>query len=468
MYTFLRNKKVIGVSLVFACFLFVGFGCKERLTEYNTSLTIWGVFDLEGDYREVSNIYTEAHPFVEHVTFRKFTIDTYKDDLINALAAGNGPDIFMIHNSWLPAFADKVSVAPQSIVSAQDVRSQFVDVVAADTIRDDQVFALAPSVDSLALYYNKDIFNAAGITSPPETWEEFDDVVTRLTRIGDDGRILQSGAALGTAQNVSRPTDILTALMMQGGAEMRSGQSAAFNRSVGSGSSFINPGRDALLYYTTFARGGSSVYTWNNRQHHSIDSFFEGTTAMTISYSYNYDTIRTKNEKLNFAIAPLPQIDNNTLGQQANYGNYWMYVVAKNRPIPEKRSDEKFQITNDMKVWESWQFLKAFTLAGAGELPLVSSLDGSSYTVELSSDLAATYLAQTKKPAARLDLLEAQKNDQRFGAFALGNLIARSWERNNADAIDGIFFEMIDNVNRGQNIDKVLDLGAQRTTQLLR
>jgi ABC-type glycerol-3-phosphate transport system substrate-binding protein len=58
-------------------------------------------------------------------------------------------------------------------------------------------------MDSMVLYYNKDMFNAAGIVAPPTTWQEFQDDVKKLTLVDATGNIVRSGAAIGTAQNVS-------------------------------------------------------------------------------------------------------------------------------------------------------------------------------------------------------------------------------------------------------------------------
>jgi len=59
-------------------------------------------------------------------------------------------------------------------------------------------------------------------------------------------------------------------------------------------------------------------------------------------------------------------------------------------------------------------------------------------------------LEKTKKPAARRDIIEIQKNDARIGVFAEQNLIAKNWYQADTEAIEAILAEMIDQVNRGQ------------------
>jgi len=54
-----------------------------------------------------------------------------------------------------------------------------------------------------------------------------------------------------------------------------------------------------------------------------------------------------------------------------------------------------------------------------------------------------------KNSAARRDIIESQKTDSNLGPFAAGNLIAKHWYQPDPDAIDKIFVDMIESVNRG-------------------
>src|SRR3989344_3648494 len=77
-----------------------------------------------------------------------------------------------------------------------------------------------------------DIFNSAGITRPPQNWEEFNSDVETITRLDGSGQITQSAAAIGTARNINRSTDLLSALMIQTGVKMTDtdNRSASFAR----------------------------------------------------------------------------------------------------------------------------------------------------------------------------------------------------------------------------------------------
>lgn len=415
---------------------------------YQVSLEIWGVFDDSDVYSELISEYRRINPYIKDIQYRKLSPETYKEDLIDALAAGKGPDIFMIRNSWRGAFENKTAPAPDTLLNEKEYRGALVDVAASDFIAgDNKIYGIPASVDSLALYYNKDLFNAAGISNPPATWDEVMADARQLNTIDQFGSITRSGIALGTGQNINRSSDILTVMMMQLGSEVsnpsRQGQVTLFD----------DGGRKALDFYTQFSRIGSPVYSWNAREHYSIDAFYEGTLAMMINYSWQYETIKQKNAKLSIGIAPLPQFQNTT---PVNLANYWGYAVAKDKPTtvtPTGQGTAPFDTEkqNYLRTFESWQFLKFLAMPHTNKtMTMTNGLTGTTKDVSLGFDPTSTYLNKTHKPAARRDIVTEQQNDVVLSSFVYGNLIAKNKYQGNSEGMDGILIDMIDNVVRGE------------------
>ena len=446
-------------------------GClfKEEPKDYKLTLEVWGVFDDSSDYLSIFKTYQEMNPLINAIRFRKFTIEEYESELLNALAAGQGPDIFMINNAWLTDYKDKIASAPPSLVSEQLFRKTFADVVIEDSLIDGVVWSAPLSVDALALYYNKDLFNAAGITAAPKTWQDFNSIVEKLTKVDSFGNIIQAGASMGTAKNINRSIDILTLLMLQSGAVMTNKESttAVFTSVTGKNSKGdpFSAGFRALEFYTDFARPNKTIYTWNNRQHYSIDSFVEGRVGMMLNYSWHYNTIARKNEKLRFAVAKVPQVNPD---KPVNVANYWTYVVSLNKQQPTDMENASL-ITNKVRIHEAWEFLKYMTMTSKGKFEIIHGISGKSKTVVSSIDPAEDYLKETKKPAARKDLLSKQLADPILEPFAYGALNAHSWKRKNAIAVEGVFAQMIEDVVSGRSdIKSSLFTAASRVNQLLR
>jgi len=383
-------------------------------TTQSATLEFWGVFDDRGAFDKVIKDFQTQNPGIK-VLYRQFSYEEYERSLIDDLAAGTGPDVVMIHNTWLPKHGDKLKVLPatipgqkQPLLTIQDYKTNFVDVAFKDFVFNNQIYGLPLYVDTLALFYNKDILNSAGISRPPQDWEEFNSDVETITRLDGSSQVVQSAAAIGTARNINRSTDLLSALMIQTGVRMTDAdnKSASFDNLVNN----TPVGELALKYYTDFANPSVRTYTWNDVQHYSVDAFIEGKTAMMFNYSHEVEVLKNKASRLNFGVAPMPQVSSTDL---KNYANYWGVGVSSSSKFPN----------------EAWKFVA-----------YLASKEG-----------AQSYLSATLRPSARRDTLELQRNDLDLGVFAVQALSARSWYQIDNIAIETIFADMIDDVNFGRS-----------------
>ena len=471
------NQKIKIISALFligGLLLVSGCGCKQKTgTNYKVSLEVWGILDDGTALQGIFDNYKKINPNVSNIVYKKFDVDTYQQELTNALAAGNGPDIFVINNTWLPSYKDKLVPIPTDnsnpqILNVKKFQDNFVDVAAEDFIDKKQIYAVPLSVDSLALYYNKDLLNQAGITAPPATWSDFESDVQKMTKVDSFGNITQSGAAIGTAYNINRSTDILNLLMLQEGTQMTDDNDLpSFDSYVtNQNGQSVSPGQAALNFYTQFAQVGSLDYTWNPTLHYSVDAFSQGTAAMMLNYSWQAATINSEAPKLNYGVTPVPQFPN---GSKADYANYWGYAVAKNK-IPASSSygatTAAPTATDAERVTEAWKLLTYLTTKPDGTFTGASS-GGVGQQVNNGLDPAAKYLQATNMPAARRDLIQTQLNDPEMAPFAAGNLIDKSWEESNPNSIEAIFASMIDQVNKGQtDTSDAIQAAAQRVRQL--
>jgi len=418
LYTLIIPIIFLGLAAAFP-------GCREPPGK-DVELEFWGVFDDSDIYKALIADFNAAFPKIK-IKYYKKTYQTYENDLLEAMATGRGPDIFMLHHTWLSRYEDKIWAAPSELVSLKELTDNFVDVVADDFVSDSYITALPLSIDTLALYYNKDIFNTAGIPQPPETWEEFLTDVEELTIKDERDNIIRAGAALGAARNVNRSTDILSLLMLQSGAQMVNQErtKATFDQKVED----FYPGQRALEFYTDFVNPLKSVYTWNTRMHYSMDSFSEGQTAMMLNYSYQLPIIRAKSPYLNFGIASMPQIETST--KDVNYANYWGLTVSHNCQESEK----------------AWQFIVWLT----------------------EKENAQKYLELAKKPTARRDLIFWQKDDPDLAVFAEQTLTAYSWEQVDNSSIETILADMIESVVLGRaTIQGAINKAANDITLLMK
>lgn len=429
--------------LVFSFFLaspLLFSGCWEDggvAAPYELTLEVWGVFDDSDAFTEINSAFADKTATVSSVQYRKISSRTedYEKELLDALSAGNGPDVLFFKNTWLLKHQNKIVPLPDSSEKISGFKQTFIDSAFEDFVMGNQIYAMPLFSDNLALFYNKNIFNQAGIASPPRTWKEVSNLVPTLTKIDEFGNIQQSAIALGRSKDpggINRAGDVLMLMMMQKGATLfdsTTGQADFFRHSSLTDSS--NPALQAFDFFMTFSQGGSPNYSWNSKMDYSIDSFRFGKLAMMINYQYMAEDLRMLDPKLNFEVAPVPQDD---LANKASYANYWGLAVSRNKSL--EKNQEKGNYSNQDRINEAWKYIQYITAQ--------SNLPG-----ELT-DPNQNYLEKTGKVAARRDLLEKQKTDPQLGAFALQALFSHSWKQKDDSAVDQILFDMINEVTAGK------------------
>jgi ABC-type glycerol-3-phosphate transport system substrate-binding protein len=418
------------VFVIIGIFIVVVFGLKEPKPKEKIDLEFWSVYDDKDYFSELIKDYERLYPNVS-VKYVKKNFEDYEKDLIDAFAAGRGPDIWSIHNTWLPKHMDKISPLPQNYMTIKEFKDSFVDVAFYDLVLNERIYGLPLYVDNLALYWNKDLFQTNGISDPPSDWDNFVENTKILTKKDNFGNITRAGVSLGTAYNINRSTDIVALLMLQTGTQMNDPDSkkALFNKFVSLDGKPFFAGEEALRFYTDFANPQKEVYTWNPELDYSIDAFYQGESAMMINYSHHIDTIKNKSSYLNFGVAPIPQIKDNKI--DVTYANYWVPTVSAGSNHPD---------------W-AWHFLQTITL----------------------KDSALKYLEKSNKPTARRDLVNSQKDDVYLGVFAKQALTARSWYQIDNVAVENIFADMIESVVLGQaTIKQAIDKAVNQINVLYR
>ncbi|MCR4323331.1 MAG: extracellular solute-binding protein [Candidatus Azambacteria bacterium] len=372
----------------------------DTVTIKKGKLVVWGTVDDAPVFGELIGLFQASNPGIEISYFKKAE-DSYEQDLIRAFAAGVGPDIFSAHHTSLRRYSDLISAAPPEIFPAAEFREQFVDVAQRDFLFGENLFGVPLYVDTLALYYNIDLFNSAGFIFPPKDWDEFTQYSRELTKRKQSGDIIVSGAAIGGGKNVVSASDILNAFMLQNGVVLANEEGKVNFRTSNAGTGLM---ATALEFYTSFARQTSPNYSWSGTSAGDSETMFaQGKVAMMLGYASAKTSIMNKSPRLRFAVAPFPQVKNATI--KRNYANYSGYVVYKNSP-------------NTATAWQFLHFLA-------------------------QKDISA-YYGTSGRPGAQRSVVAIQQKDSQMKVFAEQALSAVSWVQYNAEVVKQVFTDMID------------------------
>ena len=115
---------VFGFAIIIAVLVFSlsRSGSEQALGQVN----VWGTFPASQMDIFVDQFNT-AHNKQVSLSYREISEDTFETTLINALAAGRGPDLIFIPDDLLVKHSDKLFPVPFENFSARDFRDRFVE-----------------------------------------------------------------------------------------------------------------------------------------------------------------------------------------------------------------------------------------------------------------------------------------------------------------------------------------------------
>lgn len=367
---------------------------------------IWGTLN-ERALSAVIRHFAENDGRLSQVTYVEKDPVTYRTELTEALAAGKGPDIFLIEQSYALRDAGKVVGIPEASLSVAQFKDTFVE--AANTfIGTDRIVALPVLVDPLVLYWNKDMLAISGIAAPPEKWSELYSFAERVTKRTDVGVLTKSAIALGEYRNVENAKDILAALILQAGGDITGRDSAGILRPalVPRAADAERATESALRFYTAFSNPSKTSYSWSRALPNSRAAFASSDVALYAGLASEAPLITRANPNLNYGMAVLPQ----TAGARvATTARVYGFAVSGQSKNPQGA------------------LTVAFVLASREPAQFLSEAVG--------------------MPTARRDGLSETGGGQEVARRSA--LIARSWIDPDPERTSGVFRSMIDNVTSG-------------------
>ncbi len=386
----------------------------------SVTLTYWGLWETDQVVAPIIADFEKTHSGVK-ITYVRQSPKQYRERLASSLARGEGPDIFRIHNTWLPMFTKDLAPVPDKTASQLNFKQTFYPVVETDLKRGANYLAIPLEIDGLGLFVNEEIFQAAGLTYPA-SWEELRTTAQRLTVKDADGKIRTAGVALGETANVEHWSDILGLMMLQNGVDLTNPTS--------------NLAQDALTYFRLFSQPPDN--TWDETLDSSILAFAKGEVAMIFAPSWEAFEIKNINPSISFKILPMPQLPGTTV----SWASYWAEGVSA------KSKNQK----------EAFEFLSY--LASKDVMAKLFSLESK---VRLFGE-----------PYSRVDLGQTLVNDPYAGAYIKQAptaqsfyLASRTFDNGLNDKIIKYFEDAINSLDKGVSPQAALETTAKGVQQVL-
>jgi multiple sugar transport system substrate-binding protein len=311
--------------------LVAGLGLMSAGTAKAVEIEYWQyVFDTRiKAMDELIKRFQSANPgiTVKHTTF---PYADYQTKVAAAIPAGQGPDVVQLFYGWLDTFvsAKFVQPLPTDTFPPEMLQKEFFPIIEAMK-RDGKYYGVPTAVRSLALFYNKKLFEQAGLdpSKPPQTLDEFLAAAQKTVKRDGSGNLLSAGLAMDMGgQDHQWWREVL---IRQFGGEPYTDN----YRKVAYDS---DAGLKALQYYVDL------------QQKHKIGqvgfmdeaqaAFRAGRAAMTIDGTFRLGAFGGI-KGFEWGVTELPA---NAEGKRSNYASYWVNAITTKAQGEKLEASKKF------------------------------------------------------------------------------------------------------------------------------
>jgi len=399
---------------IFGVFLLVGiiiFSSYRGSSGDAVSVVVWGTIPQTAfnDVIAKTSLYQSKKFKIQYV---QKTEEEFDNDFLEALASGNGPDIFMLESEKILEHRNKIFAIPYDVFTSRNFKDSFIEG-AEVYMAPEGVLALPISVNPLVMYWNRSIFTAAKITEPPKYWDQFYNLANQISKKDGALNISRSAVAFGEFSNISHAKEIIINLAMQAGTPV-----TAWSSNSGKAVSIFNnsfnkptiPAEAAVNFYTEFSNPSKPSYSWNRSLNNSTNYFLGGDLALYFGFADEISSLQIKNPNLNFDVAPVPTSREG--GVNVSYAKFNALAITK----------------------ASKNVSAAFAVISA-----LSGRDGS-----------AAFSNALRLPPARRDLLGQKQTNSYQSVFYDSAIRAKTWLDPSKSETDIVFKNMIESITSGR------------------
>ena len=215
-------------------------------------------------------------------------VQQYVDKFSVLAASGQMTDMFYI------AAENKQEVISKGVaedISDMEIFSRIDPATSATYGKDGKIYGYSPDAWIGGIFYNKDLFEQAGIEKEPETWQDFVDCAAKLKAIGVEPYLDDADNVHNLAQDLYQ----CSVISQEPDADVQINEGKATFQEK-----YTEPLK--LRYYDMIASGLYSQMALGLNSDQVIDMFANGEVAMMHGGPWNIATIEQKNPEMNYDI----------------------------------------------------------------------------------------------------------------------------------------------------------------------
>lgn len=298
-------------------------------------LTLWAAQGVDGPEGRFATEFSEMDNGIT-MDIRQVKFDDLVTETLKAFATRSNPDLIALDNPDHAAFASRgVFLNLDEYIAASDQidLDQYFEGARSSLTWDGETFGIPRASNTIALYYNRDLFEAAGLDpdDPPETWDELYEAAKALT----DPENEVYGIAFSAKASEEGTFQFLPWVQMTGGGyENVNGEGAV---------------RALELWKRFFDERLTSPDTLTRGQWDSTGTFNGGNAAMAISGPWEL-TRMSEDAAFDWDVTPLPVPEEGTAPVSA-LGDFNLAIFANS-----EHPDEAFRFLEyyDSQMHRLW------------------------------------------------------------------------------------------------------------------
>nr|WP_245319275.1 sugar ABC transporter substrate-binding protein [Consotaella salsifontis] len=280
------------------------------------TITIWTVDKTGQPTPDLAREFDESEPDI-NVVYREVPFADLMSEALRAFSIGKAPDIFAVDNpdtAMLAANGALLDLTDMIAKSDAIKVENYFDGPMESATWDGHIYGVPKATNTIALYYNKDMFKEAGIKEPPRTWDELIEDARKLNK-PDKGVY---GVAFSAKASEEGTFQFLPFVQMAGGS---------YDHINSEG------GVKALTFFKTLLDEGlASPDTVSRTQWASTATFNAGNAAMAISGPWELNRMADEADfDWGVALLPVPEEGAQRSSAMGDYN----WVIFKTTKHPE-------------------------------------------------------------------------------------------------------------------------------------
>ena len=321
-------RKIIIVILCGSLLLVNGCQSDRQVDSKVTKVTLWhGINPPENRdvFNELIERFNHYNLDIEVEALYIGQPDTQLPKIFAATVSGEAPDMLW----FVPQITGKLSklgvlLSLDSWFNNSSIKTEVDPAMLPSMTLNNHILSIPFATNNTAIFYRRDLFDEAGISNPPKTWEDLQEAAERLTQdTNNDGRVDRQGIFLSLGKGEWTVFAWLPFIYSAGGELINNKQPT-----------LVTSGAIKALQLGTDLVSNDAAMLSAPERGYEMDNFILGKVAMQVTGPWTLGQLANTN--INYDVFPIPVLEE----PAAVVGGENLFVFKSNEK--RERASKKF------------------------------------------------------------------------------------------------------------------------------